>query len=189
MPRLGLLSLGLAITGAAAAPAASAATPLKVISYAQTPGGFRTPARGWNSFALQANPNAGPSFKFDQSHVLTQCSVLASDGFKGNYDYCSLDSGWSVGDHGDDNGRLIYDSSLFDIPTLASSLHEQGLKLGVYVVPGAFISDRNKTILGTDTTIGEVCTGDEGLIRCIFDYTRPETQQWHNSVVDQFASW
>ncbi|KAL6856364.1 family 27 glycoside hydrolase [Trichoderma novae-zelandiae] len=189
MPRLELLCLGLAITGAAAAPAASAATPLKVISYAQTPGGFRTPARGWNTFALQANPNAGPSFKFDQSHVLTQCSVLASGAFKGNYDYCSLDSGWSVGDHGDDNGRLIYDSSLFDIPSLASSLHAQGLKLGVYAVPGAFISDANKTILGTQTTIGEVCTGDEGLIRCIFDYTRPETQLWHNSVVDLFASW
>ncbi|KAL6788747.1 glycoside hydrolase superfamily [Trichoderma sp. SZMC 28012] len=189
MPRLELVYLGLGIAGVTAAPTASTATPLKVISFAQTPNGFQGPARGWNSFALQANPNTAPDFQFDQSHVLTQCSVLASGSFKGQYDTCSLDSGWSVGDHGDDNGRLIYDDSIFDIPSLASSLHSQGLKMGVYVVPGAFISDANKTILGTETTIGEVCTGNEGLLRCIFDYTRSETQTWHNSVVDQFASW
>ncbi|UKZ83979.1 hypothetical protein TrVFT333_011795 [Trichoderma virens FT-333] len=189
MPRLELLCLGIGIAGVTAAPTASASTPLKVISYAQTPNGFRSPARGWNTFALQANPNTAPGFQFDQAHVLTQCSVLASGSFKGHYETCSLDSGWSVGDHGDDNGRLIYDDTLFDIPSLASSLHALGLDMGVYVVPGAFLSDVNKTILGTETTIGEVCTGNEGLLRCIFDYTRPETQEWHNSVVDQFASW
>lgn len=189
MPLLELLCLSLGIAGVTAAPTASAATPLKVISYGQTPNGFRSSARGWNTFALQANPSAASDFQFDQAHVLTQCSVLASGSFKGQYDTCSLDSGWSVGDHGDDFGRLIYDDTIFDIPSLASSLHSQGLKMGVYVVPGAFLSDVNKTIFGTETTIGEVCTGNEGLLRCIFDYTRPETQEWHNSVVDQFASW
>ncbi|KAH8120798.1 hypothetical protein ACSS6W_009858 [Trichoderma asperelloides] len=189
MLHLELLSLGLGIAGVTAAPAASAATSLKVIGYAQTPNGFKGPARGWNSFALQANPSAAPGFKFDQAHVLTQCSVLASAPFNGQYDTCSLDSGWSVGDHGDDFGRLIYDDTVFDIPSLASSLHSQGLKMGVYVVPGAFINDANKTIFGTETTIGEVCTGNEGLARCVFDYTRPETQAWHNSVVNLFASW
>lgn len=189
MTRLGLLYLGLGIAGVMAAPAAAAATSLKVIGYAQTPNGFKSSARGWNSFALQANPNAAPGFKFDQAHVLTQCSVLASAPFNGQYDTCSLDSGWSVGDHGDDFGRLIYDDTVFDIPSLASSLHSQGLKMGVYVVPGAFVNDANKTIFGTETTIGEVCTGNEGLARCVFDYTRPETQAWHNSVVNLFASW
>ncbi|KAJ4147652.1 hypothetical protein LMH87_002162 [Akanthomyces muscarius] len=171
-----------------AATAASAAN-LKVISYSETSGGFTTPARGWNSFGLQAN-NAGAKFTFDQDHVIAQCNILASKKLgAGKYTYCSLDSGWSAGYNGDEYGRIIYDDSKFDIPKLADHLHAQGLQLGLYVVPGAFQADLNKTILGTDTKIGDVCSGDEGLARCVFDYTRPEAQTWHDSVVKQFADW
>ncbi|KAI0109198.1 glycoside hydrolase [Nemania sp. FL0031] len=122
---------------------------------------------------------------------MTQCDVLSTNAAlkASDYVYCSLDSGWSVGGNGDDFGRIIADSSKFDIPALADHLHNEGLKLGVYVVPGAFIADEAKTILGTSVTIGSVCSGDNGLARCNFDYSRPEVQQWHNSVVDQFASW
>lgn len=172
------------------APVSLAAPPLQVLSYLQTPGGFHSSARGWNSFGLQAN-DVGANFHFNQTGVIEQCDVLASDDAlrAGNYTYCSLDSGWSVGGNGDENGRIIYDDTNFDIPKLADHLHSKGLKLGVYVVPGAFIADLDKTILGTDTKIKQVCSGDEGLVRCIFDYTRPEVQTWHNSVVKQFASW
>lgn len=170
------------------ATAASAAN-FTVISYSETSGGFNTPARGWNSFGLQAN-NVGANFTFDQDHVIAQCDVLASERLDaGNYTYCSLDSGWSAGYNGDEHGRIIYDDAKFDIPKLADHLHARGLKLGLYVVPGAFQADLNKTILGTDTKIGDVCAGDEGLARCVFDYTRLEVQTWHDSVVKQFADW
>ncbi|OAQ98235.1 hypothetical protein LLEC1_06485 [Akanthomyces lecanii] len=138
---------------------------------------------------LKAN-DVGANFIFDQDRVIEQCDVLASEKLgTGNYTYCSLDPGWSAGYYGDEHGRIIYDDSKFDIPKLADHLHAQGLKLGLYVVPGAFQADLNKTILGTDTKIGDVCSGDEGLARCIFDYTRPEVQTWHDSVVKQFADW
>ena len=168
-----------------AAPAAA-----KVLTYSQTSGGFHSPARGWNSFGLQAN-DVGANFTFNQDQVIAQCDILASNVQlkASNYTYCSLDSGWSVGGNGDDNGRIIYDAPNFDIPKLADHLHSKGLKLGLYVVPGAFQADLNKTILGTNTKIREVCSGDEGLARCVFDYSRPEVQTWHNSVVAQFASW
>lgn len=118
------------------------------------------------------------------------CDVLASEKLDaGNYTYCSLDSGWSAGYNGDEHGRIIYDDAKFDIPKLADHLHARGLKLGLYVVPGAFQADLNKTILETDTKIGDVCAGDEGLARCVFDYTRLEVQTWHDSVVKQFADW
>lgn len=168
-----------------AAPAAG-----KVLTYSQTSGGFHSPARGWNSFGLQAN-DVGANFTFNQDQVISQCDILASNPQlkASNYTYCSLDSGWSVGGNGDDNGRIIYDSPNFDIPKLADHLHSKGLKLGLYVVPGAFQADLDKTILGTSTKIKDVCSGDEGLARCVFDYSRPEVQTWHNSVVAQFASW
>ncbi|KAL2870908.1 glycoside hydrolase family 27 protein [Aspergillus lucknowensis] len=167
-----------------------AAPPLQVISYDQTVGGFNSAARGWNSFGLQANPNAAPSFSFNQASVQTQCDVLASNLAAGKYTYCSLDSGWSVDFNGDGYGRIIPNTDKFsDLPGLASHLHSKGLELGVYVVPGAFLADLDKTIYGTNTTIGSVCSGDEGLARCVFDYTQPAVQTWHDSVVNQFTEW
>lgn len=64
-----------------------------------------------------------------------------------------------------------------------------GMKLGVYVVPGGFIADENKTILGTNITIGSVCSGDNGLARCNWNFGQDGVQQWHDSVVAQFAEW
>ncbi|KAI0799431.1 glycoside hydrolase [Xylaria sp. FL0064] len=164
---------------------------LGVIQISTTPDGFNSPPRGWNSFGIQANPATDPSFTFDQAGVITQCDVLSTNAAlkSSGYVYCSLDSGWSVGGNGDDFGRIIADSSKFDITALADHLHSEGLMLGVYVVPGAFIADEAKTILGTSVTIGLVCSGDNGLARCNFNFSRPEVQLWHNSVVDQFASW
>ncbi|KAI1758905.1 glycoside hydrolase family 27 protein [Hypoxylon sp. FL1150] len=149
------------------------------------------PPRGWNSFGINANPDTTPNFSFNQAGIMSQCDVLATNtALKGaNYAYCSLDSGWSVGGNGDEYGRIIYDSSIFDIPSLADHLHDQGLYLGIYVLPGAFLADEAKTILGTNITIGSVCSGDNGLSRCNFDYSQPAVQEWHNSVVNQFASW
>lgn len=168
--------------------AAASAADLKVISYGETAGGFHTPARGWNSFGLQAN-NVGAGFTFDQGHVIAQCDLMAEKLGYANYTYCSLDSGWSVGGNGDENGRIIYDAPKFDIPKLAAHLHAKGLQLGLYVVPGAFQADLDKTIMGTSTKIRDVCSGDEGLARCVFNYSRPEVQTWHDSVVKQFADW
>lgn len=181
--------MGVQSVAVAFAAAAASAADLKVISYGETAGGFHVPARGWNSFGLQSN-NVGADFTFDQAHVMAQCDVMASSQLApANYTYCSLDSGWSVGGNGDEHGRILYDAAKFDIPRLADHLHAQGLQLGLYVVPGAFQADLNKTILGTDTKIGDVCDGDEGMGRCVFNYTRPEVQAWHDSVVKQFADW
>lgn len=164
---------------------------LQIAKYGTTPHGFTAPSRGWNSFGIQANTAAVPDWNFDQEHVQQQCDQLAASPLKdAGFVYCSLDSGWSVGGNGDDNGRLIPDTSAFSsITGLADRLHGKDLKLGVYVVPGAFLADVNKTILGTDVTVGSVCSGDEGLARCVFDYSQEAVQTWHDSVVAQFAEW
>lgn len=171
------------------AAAAAGTIPLHSLTISETPNGFTSSARGWNSFGIQANAATDSAFVFNQDNVQEQCDVLASAGLaKLGYTYCSLDSGWSAG-NGDANGRIIANSSLFDMTGLATHLHNEGLKLGVYVVPGALLVDVNKTILNTDITIGSVCSGDNGLARCNWDYDADGVQQWHDSVVALFASW
>jgi alpha-galactosidase len=171
-----------------------AATPLKVVQTLRTPNGFSSPPRGWNSFGLQANGAVNPSFSFDQNHIIQQANALAAVTpttlLVSNDYYISLDSGWSVGDHGDDFGRIIFDNTIFDIPSLASTLHSQDLKLGVYVLPGAFCNDANKIIFGTNIPINATLSGNNnGFARCDFDFTKNGVQEWHNSVVNLFASW
>lgn len=178
--------------------------PLHSLSISTTSHGFTAPARGWNSFGMQANPEINPSWRFDQEHILEQCDALIGPLSELGYIYCSVDSGWSVGDHGDKHGRIIWDKRLFDIPALADHLHARGmsharylapntnrvgLRLGLYVVPGAFIADASKTIFGTDITIADACSGDNGLGRCNWNFTLDGPQQWHDSVVQQFADW
>lgn len=161
----------------------------KVATYGQTRHGYDSQVRGWNSFGIDAN-NVVPGWELDQAHVQQQCDRLASSPLKDSgFVYCSIDSGWSEPYDGDENGRIIPNATAFDVPGLAKHLHDQGLRLGLYVVPGAFQNDVNKTILGTNVKIGDVCTGDEGLARCVFDYSQEATQTWHDSVVAQFADW
>ncbi|KAF2102502.1 family 27 glycoside hydrolase [Rhizodiscina lignyota] len=183
MLRLSLLSVALA--------GLVHSTSLTVLKTTTTPNGFHEAARGWNSFGIQANPNTTPSWTgFNQGNVTPECDVLATAPFKAaGYQYCSLDSGWST-NNGDQYGRLLYDPTLFDLPSFADHLHDEGLKLGVYVLPGAFCSDGNKTIKGTTIKLNSTYNGNnDGFLRCDFDFSKPGVQEWHNSVVDLFASW
>ncbi|CAF1566645.1 unnamed protein product [Adineta ricciae] len=153
--------------------------------YGTTPGGFSSAPKGWNSFPMQSL-----GMKFNQENVIQQCDQLVNELGEYGYDLCSLDSGWSVGANGDEYGRIIYDSSIFDIPQLADHLHRKGLKLGVYVVPGYFANDANKFVFGTNYTLSQIGNGhNNGLARIDLNYSHPGAQIWCNTVVDQFAQW
>ncbi|KAI9766649.1 MAG: hypothetical protein M1839_004789, partial [Geoglossum umbratile] len=185
MLTLAALRVLLALATTSAVSAAGLNTPY----FASTPNGFNAPPRGWNSFALQA---LKPALSFNQDSIIQQCDALASSLGQYGYEYCSLDSGWSIGDQGDENGRIEYDSSKFDIPTLATHLHSKNLKLGVYILPGYFSKDKDKTIFGTNPPIklGDVGSGTcNSLARCAFNYNAKGVQEYCNSVVNKFASW
>ena len=102
-----------------------------------------------------------------------------------------MDSGWSGGSSGDDNGVVVVDTTKIpNITDLSSHLHSKGLKLGVYILPGAFGEDANKTVKNTDITIGSLFSSEPGYdARQNFDYTKDGVQQWHDSVVAQFVEW
>jgi alpha-galactosidase len=173
--------------------------PLKVLKTAETANGFTSSGRGWNTYGIQALSNAsavvpsfppGPGLDYTQEFVETQCSVLAQNEFKeAGYTYCSLDSGWQAFDAVDEYGRIIYNHSRFDLPQLASWLHDRDLKLGVYIIPGVPCVAQNKTIKGTALKVSDVLNGNYDEIFCDWDFTRDGVQQWHDSVVEQWASW
>ena len=156
-----------------------------VLRYGTTPGGFSSAPRGWNSFAMQSL-----GMRFNQDNVMGQCDQLVNTLGGYGYDLCSLDSGWSVGAEGDQYGRIIYDTSIFNIPQLASYLHGKGLQLGLYVVPGYFANDAQKMVIGTNYTLSDIGNGhSNGLARIDLNYSHPGAQLWCNSVVNLFAQW
>jgi len=171
--------------------------------YGATASGKTAPARGWNSWVLQQNTNgaAVAGFEYNVAGFSTQCSVFKGHIQSGFDYYCSIDSGWSVGDQGDMNGRIIPDPTIWNtqsIQQFATYLHSIGMKLGIYVIPGAFVNDGGKMVAGTQITIGSLFNttvdGRPGInnaynARNNFDYTKDGVQQWHDSVVQLFNSW
>lgn len=165
--------------------------PLQVLRTAKTRNGFTGPARGWNSWGIQATPVTTPSWEvLNQRNIINQCTVLARPEFKKmGYNVCSIDAAWNTNDV-DKYGRIQYNATLFDLPTLGEYLHGIDLKLGVYVIPGVPCSAENKTIKGTNIRIGDVINGNnDGLEYCDWDFSKDGVQQWHNSLIELWASW
>jgi alpha-galactosidase len=161
--------------------------------YDTSANGFKSAARGWNSFAIQAASDTlkkDAGWDFNDYHFRQHCDqIVVTEGF--DY-YCSIDSGWAQGCNGDDNGIPVPDTNVLpNIKDLSDYLHGKGLKLGVYVLPGAFTGDKDKTIVGTSIKIGDVFGSDAGNspnCRTNFDYTKDGVQQWHDSVIKSFVA-
>lgn len=160
--------------------------------YDATANGHTSPARGWNSFGIQANPDTWKKagFDFNDYHFAQQCDLIVT---QPGYDYyCSIDSGWSL-NGGDGFGRIQPNTSVFNtfgLKGLADHLHSEGLKLGVYLLPGAFASDSQATIEGTNIALGDVfdMTIPEYDLRRTFIWDADGVQQWHDSVIRNLAS-
>ncbi|KAJ5740390.1 hypothetical protein N7493_000262 [Penicillium malachiteum] len=169
---------------------------LTIIKTTTTPNGFSSAAKGWNSWGMQASPDTTPSYPsslypyVNQTFVIEQCTVLAdADILAAGWTLCSIDDGW-YSDITDDYGRMVYNTTLFDMPTLADYLHDLSLDLGLYNRPGIPCEAANKTIYGTDVTVGSTFSGvedDNGY--CYFDYDNANTQVYHNTLIDLWAYW
>ncbi|WYZ42736.1 hypothetical protein EsH8_VI_000435 [Colletotrichum jinshuiense] len=162
----------------------------------KTPHGFYAAPKGWNSWGIQINPRTTPSSPSaiapltNQTFIIEQCSVLADpDILAAGYDLCSLDGGW-YSSVTDEYGRVTYNTTRFDIPALGTYLHGKGLKLGLYNMPNLPCEAAEKYIYGTNVKVGTTFNGvsdDYGL--CYFNYSHPNTQLYHNTMIDLWASW
>lgn len=195
IPFIGLVT-GQLTNGCYPVPPNSTGGPLTVIKTSETPKGFHSDARGWNSWGVQASPRTTPSYgstlssAINQSFVIEQCSILAKhDILAAGYNLCSIDDYW-YSSVTDDYGRVVWNSTSFDIPELASYLHGIGLKLGIYYTPGIPCDATNKIIYGTNITIGSTFNGVvDTNDSCYFDYDNPDTQLYHDSLLKLWASW
>jgi alpha-galactosidase len=161
------------------------ADPLYIPTYGTSAGGFSAPPRGFNTFGLQAL--GSNYFTLNQANVQAQCDLLNVDA---GYTLCSIDSGWSA-NGGDPHGRLVPDTSVFpDLSQLADNLHSNGMLLGVYILPGALTADAGVTVEGTNIELGSLFDTSQPSynLRQTFDYSLDGVQQWHNSVVNNFAA-
>jgi alpha-galactosidase len=193
---LTLAGLALAVSAAPAAESRSTTQhshatrqniAISVPFYGTSANGYTAPPRGWNSFGMQALASSSSShLTLTQADVQAQCDLL---NVAAGYTLCSIDSGWS-GNGGDPFGRLVPDSSFPDLKGLADHLHSQGKLLGVYILPGAFSSDANVAVQGTNIQLGTLFDQSQPSynLRRTFDFSKDGVQQWHNSVINNFAS-
>ncbi|KAF2733331.1 glycoside hydrolase [Polyplosphaeria fusca] len=173
---------------------------LTKLSKEDSANGFRNSFRGWSSFPLQAydhpeHQDYGPAW-FTEDNLLKQARALQDLG--NGYDYLMLDSGWSDGGEGDENGRIKPNKTIFpDFKAFSKQVHNMGLKLGVYIVPGAFNSDivDNKPIADSQFGMSDVNTpcSTDAPFPCTFGrrdlQDNPASRAWVSSVVKQFADW
>jgi alpha-galactosidase len=155
------------------------------------------PLMGWSSWSfLRGGPTAA---KIDAQADAMKGSGLSSHGFS----YINLDDFWmacnSNGPEVDSNGRWIANPSTFPggIAAVASHVHSDGLKFGLYVTPGipenAVLA--NTPIAGTSDTADQIANTSvtEANYNCQhmygINYSAPGAQAYINSWADEFASW
>jgi alpha-galactosidase len=155
--------------------------------------------KGWSSFPLQAYNLPGTKFGsnwLSEANLRDQALALSKLG--SGYDTFMIDSGWSDGGAGDNNGRITWNTTVFqDFPQFVADLKSLGLKVGIYVIPGVFTGDinANKQILGSTfkmQDINSACSGTDfpcsfGRTDLDFENHADASNAWVKSVVNQFA--
>ncbi len=111
---------------------------------------------GWTSWDLEATtyPGVDPSGTgswLTEQHVLQQADAMAAKLKQYGYDYVDIDAGWT--DSFDSYGRPVANPATFPdgIAYIASHVHKEGLKLGIYIAVGlapAAYNDGNTPIYG-----------------------------------------
>ena len=156
-----------------------------------------TPLMGWSSWSfIRTAPTAA---KIEAEAAAMKSSGLSAHG----YDYINLDDYWmacnSDGPEVDSYGRWIASTTEFPagIAAVASAVHADGLKFGIYVTPGipenAVLA--NTPIQGTSDTAGQIANTSvtETNYNCQhmygINYSAPGAQAYINSWADEFASW
>lgn len=99
------------------------------LHYAGSANGFTSSAKGWNGFGLDKVEQV----KQTAESVIEQCDAMHQYLGAQGYQYCSIDSGWAAdGCYGDEYARFRK-SDDWDVPAMASHMHDNGMLLGIYV--------------------------------------------------------
>ncbi len=155
------------------------------------------PPMGWSSWSyLRRHPTA--------ASVAAQALALKTSGLAAaGYRYVNLDDYWmacnSTGPEVDAYGRWIPAAAAFPagIAAVASRVHADGLKFGLYVTPGiplnAVLTDT--AIKGTPYRADQIARPGvaEANYNCLhmdaINYSAPGAQRYVDSWADEFAAW
>jgi hypothetical protein len=155
------------------------------------------PPMGWSSWSfLRHHPTAAA--------IEAQARAMKSSGLAAHgYRYVNVDDFWMAcngnGPEVDAYGRWVPDRAAFPagIAAVASRVHAEGLKFGLYVTPGIPENAvlRNTAIEGSADTADQIANPSvtEVNYNCGhmygIDYAVPGAQEYIDSWADEFASW
>lgn len=89
-----------------------------------------TPPMGWNSWNCWG-------LSVDEGKVMQSAKAFKEKGLINyGWTYINIDDGWQAGR--DERGEIVPNEKFTDIKALSDSLHQMGLKFGIYSSPGPF---------------------------------------------------
>ncbi|MFC5502676.1 X2-like carbohydrate binding domain-containing protein [Lysinimonas soli] len=167
-----------------AKPAASTADPWAV-----------SPYMGWSSYSMQVY--SGHPTWITAAQIIAQSDAMHGKLQKAGYDHINIDSGWT--DAFDGNGRPVPSATLYPqgFQKVIDHVHANGQKVGIYMTPGVApaVYAANLPIAGApgctthDIAAQPVTTADYWGINDKIDFSKPCSQKYIDSIVDQFAKW
>ncbi|GCE22396.1 hypothetical protein KDK_61960 [Dictyobacter kobayashii] len=158
---------------------------------------------GWSSWSLESTNYSGyNTIWLNAAHVKAQSDVMHQKLQSHGYQDINIDAGWWMDSNWktefDSYGRPSPDASRFPagISDIATYVHNNGQKLGIYYNPGMDVQvyNQNYPIYGTschaqDIVVKPLTKTDGWLGNYAIDYTNPCAQAYINSIANQFASW
>lgn len=182
---LALVVAGLSVVQAVRAPQAVARST------------FAAPMMGWSSWSNESSthPNYGTNW-LNEGNIKNAADALSTKLKSAGYDHVDIDSFWSNGTDG--NGIPSADTSRFPsgMASVASYVHNDGLKIGLYDTAGLSQSvyNSNYPIAGTschaqDIAVQPLTATNKWGSNWKINYGNPCAQAYINSIVNTFASW
>jgi alpha-galactosidase len=179
------------------------------VSAQELPQLAKTPPMGWNSWDC---------FGMDvtDEQVRSTADYMAKKMKNAGWNYIVVDMGWYYGEglntsnfrmihppqYIDEYGRVIpslrkFPSAVNDngLKPLADYVHRLGLKFGIHIIRGIpwQAVEKNTPVKGTPyrakdiATDANACTWYHGMVTV--DMTKPGSQEYYNSLIEQYAEW
>lgn len=154
----------------------------------------QTPFMGWTTYDMQVYSGNG---KWDTAaQIKAQSDAMHQKLQAYGYDYINIDAGWN-GDV-DGYGRPLPNTPQFPdgLPALINYVHNNGQKVGIYIIPGLSqqVYNANMPIYGTschaqDIAVKPLTTADYWGFTYKINFNNPCAQSYINSIADVYASW
>lgn len=167
------------------------------VAYAKNADLAEKPYMGWSTYSMQVYD---PSVKWTSAEVIKKQSDAMRDKLQAyGYDYINIDAGWN-GDM-DEYGRPIPNKELYPngFQEVIDYVHNNGQKIGIYLIPGLSIDAYNKNleVYGTggqcrmqDITYKPLTIMDYwNSYTYKIDFTNPCAQKYIDSIGDMLGEW